>query len=160
LFDHPALAAATAGGGKSHRAISAPAMAEHIICQIMLGQKILGLETFPPLLFSREGRPDWLRQDGPTEFIGYIVDTLNVSRDHIWISETLNMPIEHIWISETLLLGLKAPDTLRRWREAMTPPVGVHHDSYNVTIKRGNTCAYTLTRTMARGNDHSARCSS
>jgi hypothetical protein len=44
------------------------------------------------------------------------------------------------------LLGLKAPDILRRWREAMTPPVGVHHDSSNITITRGTTLAYTLDR--------------
>jgi hypothetical protein len=51
------------------------------------------------------------------------------------------------------LLGLKAPDVLRRWREAMTPPVGVHHDGDNVTIMaRGNNLAYTLAR-LSR--DHS-----
>jgi hypothetical protein len=46
------------------------------------------------------------------------------------------------------LLGLKAPDTLRRWREVMTPSVGSpgHGNNDNVIIRQGNSLAYTLDR--------------
>jgi hypothetical protein len=44
------------------------------------------------------------------------------------------------------LLGLKAPDTLRRWREAMTGEQGAHHDIVMMKAQQGNSLAYTLAR--------------
>src|SRR6516162_8468605 len=44
-------------------------------------------------------------------------------------------------------------ETLALWHEAITPPTGVHHDSSNITTKRGTTRAYTLNRLKRKRPD-------